>query len=181
MSQIKNQLVMKKIVLAMSFASLLGCTKVDYEFYPVDRDLFYRVLAYDDNGTIIETSPVAATRASVDSLTGEILGTDAPPGNGGAGGNGQDHYNGDGCNENTPRFCEKHPWHKKCSTLPVRIQALNLQKNSGYIVIAWQSADETGLVKYSVERSTDAKTFTSIGTVKPRGVNITYTFKDNGL
>ena len=64
--------------------------------------------------------------------------------------------------------------------LPVNITYFNGQLKNGYANLRWSAVNETGNIKYLVERSVDQKNFEEIGTVNANeATNSTYYFIDN--
>jgi len=69
-------------------------------------------------------------------------------------------------------------------TLPVKLIsfAANLQNKN--VMLQWQTADELNLAKYNVQRSMDGHTFSTIGTVIPKGNSAAeknYSYLDNNI
>ncbi len=54
-------------------------------------------------------------------------------------------------------------------TLPVKLISLTANLQNKNAVLHWQTADELNLAKYNVQRSLDGNTFSTIGTVIPKG------------
>lgn len=68
--------------------------------------------------------------------------------------------------------------------LPVDFISIAAAKNSTGVQVSWKVAGERGIINYSIERSADARTFSSVGTVTAAGSgyvdkDITYSWKDN--
>lgn len=164
---------MKRILFVFALATgIVACQKSlskEQEF--ITKDFFYRLAAYDATGKLVDYSHIITTKIGVGSLTGELRGTAQT---------GDQHYEGDGCDENKPKFCEKHPWHKKCpkQILGLRMSEFATQKGSNYIVITWKLQNEGVIAEFAVDRSEDGLTWASKAKIKSRGDNTTYTFKD---
>jgi hypothetical protein len=64
--------------------------------------------------------------------------------------------------------------------LPVSLLQFLAAEQNGTIALEWHTANETGVVSYGVERSTDGRTFVALGTVKAKGTNRAnaYSFTD---
>lgn len=154
------------------FVFLLGmsCQKADVQQEFITKDFFYRLRAFDAGGAVLDSSYIVTTKMSVGSITGEFRGeayTDEPP-----------HYDGDGCDEKSDKFCKKHPWHKKCQVLGLKVTEFNVQKNSNFILVFWKLENEGSIASFSVDRSEDGKTWATRGKVKANGSDLFYTHKD---
>lgn len=68
-----------------------------------------------------------------------------------------------------------------CAVLPVELLQFNVQLKGDLSLLTWRTKQEINLVGYSVERSTDGKTFTEIGKVAAKGAlnnEVQYMFTD---
>jgi hypothetical protein len=61
--------------------------------------------------------------------------------------------------------------------LPVQLTSFNASEETFGTKLVWNTAEESGIVSYVVERSTDGKNFTAIGTVKAANLR-SYSFTD---
>ncbi len=67
--------------------------------------------------------------------------------------------------------------------LPVDFISVSAGKNSAGVQVSWKVAGERAIINYSIERSSDARNFSSVGTVTATGSgyvdkDITYSWKD---
>jgi hypothetical protein len=79
-------------------------------------------------------------------------------------------------------FLYKYVYLKTGQVVPVRLISFNAKQASGIAVDAdWNVSDEVNLKNYEVEHSTNATSFTKIGTVAAKGASnvTTYTFRHN--
>lgn len=164
---------MRQMLFVLALATgIVACQKSlskEQEF--ITKDFFYRISAYDGGGNLVDYSYIVTTKVDVGAITGEFRGQS----------NTDDvHYDGDKCDEKSAKFCEKHPWHKKCpqNILGLRMDQLVAQKNTDHITISWRMVDEGSIAEFSVDRSENAKTFTSVRRLKSKGNNALYTVKD---
>ena len=66
-----------------------------------------------------------------------------------------------------------------CATLPVMLTDFTATlTRTKEVLLSWQTATEQNSDNFSVERSQDQRTFTTLGTVKANGVASSYTFND---
>lgn len=162
---------MKRILFVFALATgIVACQKSlskEQEF--ITKDFFYRISAYDANGSVVDYSYIVTTKVDVGTITGEFRGQP----------NTDDvHYDGDKCDEKSDKFCNKHPWHKKCQVLGLRMSYFTVQKNSNYILIVWKLENEGSIASFNVERSEDGRTWLNRKTVKANGSDLFYTVKD---
>jgi hypothetical protein len=139
----------------------MSCTKE--EVIPEDylvATLYYR-LAMIDMDTSVKYSNVVAKKIEVSNIVLGANGTlDTDP------------------IEESANFCKKNPDHMKCKPLPVILDYFILDFVSDkFIRLKWKSIDESNFSKYSIERSRDAKNYTNIAEVKPKGPS-EYTYTD---
>jgi hypothetical protein len=68
-----------------------------------------------------------------------------------------------------------------CSVLPVEVLQFNVQLKDNLSLLTWKTKQEVNLIGYTVERSTDGKTFTAIGKLVAKGAmnnEVQYMFTD---
>lgn len=166
-----------KRIYAILFASLCvySCKKDSLTFDAEKVNVFYR-LAIRDLDDQVSYSRVVSTKASLELST-------TNPSNGGHGegednSQGQEHYDGDKCNPNAIDFCYKHPWHKKCKLLPIKLDYIGVKADGNKVKVAWKVSLEENVLSYDVERSMDAINFKVVGSVSPTGVSTDYEFVD---
>jgi hypothetical protein len=58
------------------------------------------------------------------------------------------------------------------------IEYFHARSESDDVKLEWQTAEETNLQKFSIERKTPQSSYTEIATVTPKGDNSYYTFTD---
>jgi hypothetical protein len=63
------------------------------------------------------------------------------------------------------------------ATLPVKLTSFNASEESFGTKLVWNTEEESGIVSYVIEKSTDGRNFTAIGTVKAANLR-TYSFMD---
>ncbi|MDQ2753769.1 MAG: T9SS type A sorting domain-containing protein, partial [Bacteroidota bacterium] len=66
------------------------------------------------------------------------------------------------------------------NVLPVTLTNFTAQQKGSNAVINWQASNEVNLSRFAIQRSLDANTFTSIGSVPAVG-NKNYTYTDTGI
>lgn len=171
---------MKKTMLfLLAGLAFMGCSKQQVKEEKTSVAYFYRLGVEDLDGNTSVTQIVSVRMLKT--ISGEIL-SDGNPGTGNGGnGQGQDnHYEGDGCNDNTPRFCEKHPWHKKCNIdiLPLKLDYFGVQVVNNQAVVSWRPLIEENIDRYLIQRSEDGRSFKNIGIVEPKGALTIYKYID---
>lgn len=64
--------------------------------------------------------------------------------------------------------------------LPIKLLSFNVIDNNGHASLSWQTCEEVNMQEFQVEKSTDARTFTSIATVAAKNgpCGTTYTYYD---
>jgi hypothetical protein len=168
----------KLTFIALAMLAFMSCKKQGSNVTNEIKAVYFYRLGIESLDGKVEVSRVVPVR-----IGREMLGTDNPPGNGNGGnGQGQSHnFNGDTCNPNTPRFCEKHPWHKKCTSpvLPLKLDYFTVQAVNNKPVVSWKPLIETDISRYFIQRSADAIVFENVGFVNPKGVFTVYTYTDN--
>lgn len=170
---------MKKLtVVGLALLAILSCKKESSEVKSeITSVYFYRLGIENADGSVSITNVVPVR------ISKESLGTGNNPGTGN-GGNGQGqshHFNGDTCNPNIARFCEKHPWHQKCNNvlLPLKLDYFNVGVNDNKPVIVWKALIESDISRYFIQRSENAKDFGNVGIVLPKGPMNEYKYTDN--
>jgi hypothetical protein len=63
------------------------------------------------------------------------------------------------------------------STLPVQLTSFNAAEDGLSTKLIWNTVEESGITNYVIEKSTDGRTFTAIGSVKAANLK-TYSFTD---
>ncbi len=63
-------------------------------------------------------------------------------------------------------------------TLPVRLQSFTATKSAGSVSLAWQTALEENTASFSMERSSDGRQYTTLGTQPAAGRPSTYAYTD---
>ncbi len=58
------------------------------------------------------------------------------------------------------------------SILPVQLKSISAIQYNGYVQVKWEAHQEEQLAHYDIERSTDGKNFSRIGTVNPSGAGL---------
>lgn len=69
-----------------------------------------------------------------------------------------------------------------CDVLPIELIQFNVQLKDDFAALYWKAKQESNLVGYTIERSTDGKTFKAIGTMTAKGALANeeqYFFRDN--
>jgi hypothetical protein len=73
-------------------------------------------------------------------------------------------------NEGSSNYCKNHPNSIRCKPLPVLLEYFKIdQVGSNYVRLKWKSVSEDNFKDYNVQRSRDAKTYTTVGQVIPKG------------
>lgn len=175
---------MKKLtIVALALLAIVSCKKQESNVSNEIKTVYFYRLGIESMDGKVEVSKIIPIR-----IGKEMLSTDTQPGNGnggtGNGGNGQGNshnFNGDTCNPNTPRFCEKHPWHQKCTSpvLPLKLDYFAVQAVDNKPVISWRPLIETDVNRYFIQRSEDAIKFENVGFVNPKGPLTVYTYTDH--
>ena len=65
-----------------------------------------------------------------------------------------------------------------CATLPIGLKSFYAERLNKINYLHWETATESNLKKYSIERSLDGINFTEIGTVAPNNMPSKYTYED---
>lgn len=177
------------IVASLLAATLFSCKK-ETTTETENVNLFYRLVSKDFDeqmaySKVIVAKATVELKSSTNNITTEQLSTDGGGNQGGGSGNdgdeghSQNHFENDGCNTNTPGFCQKHPWHKKCiSLLPMKLEYINAQSEGNRVTITWKVSLEDNVEKYMIERSKDGIDFITVAEVKPTGIATNYKYID---
>jgi hypothetical protein len=81
--------------------------------------------------------------------------------------------------DTSKNYCKKFPNSIACQPLPVLLEYFKLDKvGSGYVTIKWKSVLEDNFKAYNIQRSRDAKTYTNLAEIKPKGQMTEYTYTD---
>ena len=66
------------------------------------------------------------------------------------------------------------------AVLPLRLLSFNVVNNDGYASLTWKTSNEINMNRFDVQRSLDARTFESIGSVAARNqsTEVTYSYSD---
>lgn len=66
------------------------------------------------------------------------------------------------------------------AVLPLRLLSFNVINNDGYASLTWKTSNEINMNRFDVQRSLDARTFESIGSVAARNqsTEVTYSYSD---
>ncbi|MDK9699119.1 MAG: hypothetical protein OEM52_03065 [bacterium] len=65
--------------------------------------------------------------------------------------------------------------------LAASLSDFTITAGDGRVVVRWESADETGLMRYTLERSVDGSAFATVVNITPRGNHQSYQYIDTDL
>lgn len=168
----------KLTFIVLAGLAIVSCKKQESSVSSEITSVYFYRLGIENTDGNVEVSKIVPVR-----IGKEMLGTGNNPGTGNGGnGQGQSHdFNGDTCNPNTARFCEKHPWHQKCNNvlLPLKLDYFGVQAVNGKAVISWKPLIETEISRYFVQRSLDGAKFDNVAFVDPKGAFTVYKYTDN--
>ena len=163
---------MYKVLVASLFVmTLFSCKKENVQSLPKENTvLFYRLAIQKLDATTALSKIVVVKPNSGKSVLNEKNDNNPAHEN--------EHYDGDGCDENAPDFCQKHPTHRKCVgvILPLTLEYFYAQAEKNYVGVYWKVnvGMENEVKQYIIERSEDGKTFKPVVNVKPQGTQEEY-------
>lgn len=157
---------MKTLISSLLIVSCLfaSCTKeevVTEDF--IVPTLYYRLEMVDLDSTIAYSN-IVATKTPITMTQSKIQGIEIPT------------DDNEGPSKN---YCKRYPNSIACKPLPVLLEYFKLDKvGSGYVTLKWKSVLEDNFKAYNIQRSRDAKTYTNLAEIKPKGQMTEYKYID---